>query len=180
MMHTACPSCGATIIGDGSGCRYCSVQSDSIEETEEWLEAGGPVGWGIDGFALMVALVTTAWPVHAALAGMTPPYVIPSSMMQMDLRFMAAGVCGLLVAFLWRPTSTRGLLVLLLVGFHWLAFMQASAWRSGELILSGAHLELGFQVGAVAGLGALTAFAIRRMVGGVFTSALSARSTPAV
>ncbi len=176
-MHVACPSCGATITEDASGCRYCSVQSEGA--SEEWVEEPA-TGWGVDSFALMVALATTAWPVHAGLIRWTPPYVIPPSMMQLDIRFMAAGVCGLLVALLWRPSSTRGLLVLLLGLFHGLAFMQASSWRSGELVLSSAHSTLGFQVGVVAAVGALTAFVIRRVMRGLFRSDAATTSMPAV
>jgi hypothetical protein len=176
-MHVACPSCGATIPEDASGCRYCSVQSERNSEVEEWSEETA-TGWGVDSFSLMVALAATAWPVHAALLVWVPPYLVPHSMMQLDIRFAAAGVCGLLVALLWRPRSTRGLLVLLVFAFHSMAFVQSSSWRSGDLGLSSSVAVLGLQVGMVAAGGCLVAFGLRRLAGALLSSAASATSMP--
>jgi hypothetical protein len=99
-------------------------------------------------------------------------------MMHLNLRFTAAGVCGLLVALSWRPQSTRGLLVLLMFAFHSVAFVQASSWRSGALALSESFLSVGAQAGLVAAVGAMVAFGVRRMLSRVFSVVSPATSTP--
>jgi hypothetical protein len=94
-MHVACPSCGATIPEDASGCRYCSVQSERNSEVEEWSEETA-TGWGVDSFSLMVALAATAWPVHAALLVWVPPYLRQPESVACSWR--SYGVHGPLVA----------------------------------------------------------------------------------
>jgi len=177
-MHMACSSCGATIPEGASGCRYCSVHSGRKESVDgEWSDES-PQGWGVDGFSLMVSLAALAWPIHAALLAWVPPYVVPRSFWLLDVRFAAAGLCGLFVALLWRPRSTRGLLVLLVFVFQWMAFVQASSWRSGELGMSPVFFVLGLQVGMVAAGGCLLAFGLRRLTGVWTTSVVPATSMP--
>jgi hypothetical protein len=146
-------------------CRYCGALS-----AEDAVVEGGEAGDvllspkqfpGIDAFSLLVALSATAFPVHAWLIGKVPPYAIPVSAMQMDLRYGAAACCGVVVGAVWRPRATRGLLLLMVFGFHWLAFVQMSSWRSGVYGLSSDFWGLGAEVGAVATVSVVVGMVLR-------------------
>ena len=163
-------------------CRYCGALSAANEIVED-KEAGDehiktnqlP---GIDGFSLLVSLSATAFPVHAWLIGHVPPYFVPVSAMQMELRYGAAALCGLVIGAAWRPRSTRGLLLLMVVGFHWLAFVQMSSWRSGVYGLSSDFWLLGAEVGGVAGVGVVIGMVLRWLATDLITMDGSANTKP--
>jgi hypothetical protein len=158
-------SCGAMIVVAQPRCRYCgalSGEGDAVEMVDVDATALEPKQFpGIDGFSLMVALAATAFPVHAWLLGQVPPYSVPVSAMQMDLRYGAAALCGAVVGSVWRPRATRGLLLLLMFSFHLLAFVQMSSWRSGVYGLSSDLWGLGAAVGGVSVVGVITGMVLR-------------------
>ncbi len=96
-MHTPCPVCGAMALTGSHRCRYCGeVLVDDLELAETEVERAS-AGVGTDNIALLVAIGSTALPVHAAISGFTPPYDIPIEAVALGPHVLVAVVLGFFV-----------------------------------------------------------------------------------
>jgi len=160
-------------------CRYCGevlVEEVGTDELEAEPVEGG---LGTANFALLVAIASTAIPVHAAISRFTPPYDVPVEMVAVGPHAVAAVLLGFSVGLLWRAPSARIVPLSIAFLFNGLAFVQMSSWRAMVMPIDVDLLPLGCMVGLVAGMSALLGRSVAAFTRTGVDSSDEAIATPA-